>query len=124
MNKTVIVVVIVLVLLGVGYYLMKGSYAPSRVPTASPQTSAPAAASPDTVNISGFAFSPSTLTVKAGTTVTWTNQDSVGHNIKATAFNSQILQKGDNFTFTFNTKGTFLYSCGIHPTMVGTIIVE
>jgi plastocyanin len=78
----------------------------------------------NTIIINNFAFQPSSLTVKSGTTVTWENQDSVGHSIKSTSFNSQILQTGDKFQFTFNTKGTFNYNCGIHPSMTGIIVVE
>jgi len=76
------------------------------------------------VNIQNFAFNPGTLTVKKGTTVTWTNNDSVLHQIKSTAFNSSQLSKGQTFSFTFNDAGTFDYSCAIHPSMLGKIIVE
>lgn len=124
MNKIIIGVVVVVAVVAVGYAIMKNSYtAPgSNVPAS--QTNPSVATTPDSVNITGFAFQPSSLTVKAGTTVTWVNQDSVGHNIKSAAFSSQDLQKGDTFKFTFNTKGTFAYNCGIHPSMVGTIVVE
>lgn len=124
MNKTMMIVVAVLVLLGVGYYVMKGRYAPGPgTQTNQPETTA-APATPNTVTISGFAFSPTPLTVKQGTTVTWVNQDSATHNIKSSFFNSKDMDKGGSVTFTFSTKGTFTYNCGIHPSMVGTVIVE
>jgi plastocyanin len=76
------------------------------------------------VNIQGFAFSPATITVKKGTAVTWTNNDSAPHQIKSATFNSSTLSKGQTFSFTFNTAGTFDYSCAIHPSMLGKVIVE
>jgi len=76
------------------------------------------------VTIQNFAFSPATLTIKAGTTVTWTNNDSATHTIKSNAFNSGNLTTGDKFQFTFSNPGTYAYSCGIHPSMQGTIIVQ
>lgn len=79
---------------------------------------------PNSVSIQNFAFNPQTLTVKAGTTVIWTNSDSVTHSIKSSTFNSAGLGNGDTFKFIFNTPGTFDYSCGIHPAMTGTIIVQ
>ncbi|MFA6475688.1 MAG: cupredoxin family copper-binding protein [Patescibacteria group bacterium] len=80
--------------------------------------------STNTVNIQNLTFSPTTLTVQKGTTVTWTNNDSAPHQIKADAFNSSQLAKGQSFSFTFNTVGTFDYSCSIHPSMLGKIVVE
>jgi plastocyanin len=76
------------------------------------------------VNIQNFAFNPGTLTVKKGTTVTWTNNDAAQHQIKSATFNSSQFGKGQTFSFTFNDAGTFDYSCAIHPSMLGKIIVE
>jgi plastocyanin len=81
-------------------------------------------ATENTINIQNFAFSPSTLTVKKGTVVTWTNNDSAPHTIKSATFNSSSMSKGQTFSFAFDTVGTFDYSCGIHPSMTGKIIVE
>ena len=80
----------------------------------------------DNVDISGFAFVPSTLTVSVGTTVTWTNNDSVSHTVTSNdnLFESGNLAKGATFSHTFNQKGTFNYHCSIHPSMTGKIIVE
>ncbi|HEY5467420.1 MAG TPA: cupredoxin family copper-binding protein [Clostridia bacterium] len=91
--------------------------------TAKP-ASTTAQAQGSTVSIESFAFNPATLPVKAGTTVVWTNNDSVAHNIKSTGFNSPTMAKGQTFEFKFDTKGTFEYSCGIHPSMTGKIVVE
>lgn len=79
---------------------------------------------PNSVSIKNFSFNPSTLNVKVGTTVTWTNEDTVTHTIKSDTFSSGNLSQGDTFKFTFSTPGTFNYSCGIHPTMTGTIVVQ
>ena len=76
------------------------------------------------IAIQNFAFSPTTLTVKKGTAVIWTNNDSAAHQIKSAAFNSNLLSKGQSFSFTFNDIGTFDYSCAIHSSMTGKIIVE
>ena len=92
----------------------------------SPSSSTSPASSVDSnaVNIQNFAFNPGTMTVKKGTTVTWANNDSAQHQIKSTTFNSSQLSKGQSFSFTFNDAGTFDYSCAIHPSMLGKIIVE
>jgi|GEM_PF-1218922 plastocyanin len=86
--------------------------------------SAPAAPAPQSIVIQNFSFSPATLPVSAGTKVIWTNQDGVAHTIKSAAFNSDTLNTGDLFSFTFSEKGTFNYSCGIHPSMRGSVIVR
>ncbi|HSW80299.1 MAG TPA: cupredoxin family copper-binding protein [Candidatus Saccharimonadales bacterium] len=80
------------------------------------------------VTIDNFAFSPANITVKKGTAVTWTNNDSATHNVKETdgksgGPNSQDLPNGQSYTFTFNTVGTFNYHCSIHPDMTGTVTV-
>jgi plastocyanin len=88
------------------------------------QAQAPAAVA---VGIDNFTFNPQTLTVKAGTTVTWTNKDDIPHGIAVTnnAFKrSQALDTDDSFAFTFATPGTYQYFCYIHPHMTGTIVVE
>ena len=95
---------------------------PARV-TPAGSTGQPAA-NGNAVNIQNFAFNPAELTVKVGDTVTWTNNDSVPHQIKSASFNSARLGQGQIFSFTFTSAGTFDYSCAIHPTMTGKIIVE
>jgi len=78
------------------------------------------------IDIINFEFSPQTLNIKVGDTVTWTNQDSIRHDIKSNDgdFYSIPLNQGESYSFTFNQPGTFDYRCGLHPTMEGTIIVE
>jgi amicyanin len=88
--------------------------------------SAPARAADVGVKIANFTFSPPTLTVKAGTTVTWTNEDDIPHTVNATsqAFKSGALDTDQKFSFTFTTPGTYQYFCALHPRMTGTIVVE
>ena len=78
------------------------------------------------VNIDNFSFSPATITVKAGTAVTWTNRDDIPHTVVANdkSFKSKVLDTGDKFTFTPTKPGTYPYFCSIHPKMTGTLIVE
>jgi plastocyanin len=79
------------------------------------------------ISIDNFTFGPAKLTVKAGTTVTWTNKDDIPHGIASAdnAFTrSKALDTDDAFSFTFTTPGTYQYFCYIHPHMVGTIVVE
>jgi len=77
-----------------------------------------------TIDIKNFVFMPSTSTIKAGDSVTWTNQDTVAHSINAEDFNSSELATGQTYTYTFKKKGTYEYICGLHPNMKGKIIVE
>ena len=82
---------------------------------------------PNTVTIDNFSFTPATLTVKAGTTVTWTNQDDIPRGIGSAnnAFpKSKALDTDDSYSFTFATPGTYQFFCYLHPKMVGSIVVE
>jgi len=78
------------------------------------------------VFIQGMAFSPATITVTAGTTITWTNKNAVTHNVTSNPalFSSGAMGNGATYSFTFTDKGTFSYSCTIHPSMTGTVVVN
>jgi plastocyanin len=77
------------------------------------------------VRIDNFTFAPQTLTVKAGTTVTWINEDDIPHTVVSTGhFRSKPLDTGDKFTYTFPTAGSFAYFCSLHPHMQASITVE
>ncbi|MGH7048869.1 MAG: cupredoxin domain-containing protein [Stellaceae bacterium] len=86
----------------------------------------PAKAASAAVEIRNMQFMPQTLTVTAGTTVTWTNDDSSPHTVteKGRVFHSAALDTKDIFSYTFKTPGEFTYFCTIHPMMVGRIIVK
>jgi len=95
----------------------------ANVPTT--PTPAPANTSkPNTVNIQSFAFSPSSLTIDKGETVTWVNLDSAVHTVTGASFDSGSLAKGQSYNFTFNQAGTFTYHCTVHPSMLGEVIVQ
>ena len=79
------------------------------------------------VSMEGIAFQPAEVTVSVGDTVTWTNNDSVGHDVTADSFNSGEpgdMGSGDTFDHTFQEAGTFDYVCSVHPGMEGTVVVE
>lgn len=78
------------------------------------------------VAIVNFTFAPDSLTVKVGTTVTWTNQDSMRHTVTSDDgfFDSGLFGQGETFSYTFAEAGTYPYYCIPHPYMKGTIIVE
>jgi plastocyanin len=95
----------------------------SSTTTSNTPTQMPATGS-TTIDIQNFSFNPSILTVKTGSTVTWTNHDSVNHQIKSDTFGSNPLSTNQTYSFTFTTAGTYNYFCAIHPSMTGTIIVQ
>jgi plastocyanin len=107
------------------------SSSPATTPKTGTQTSPPPGGTtgpdykPGTVTIKDFAYSPDTITVAIGTTVTWTNEDSVNHTVTSQTglFDSGPLSNGKTFSFTFNTAGDYEYHCTIHPSMVGHVIV-
>jgi amicyanin len=76
------------------------------------------------VSITNFAFDPAAVTVKVGTTVTWTNNDVVAHTVTfKDVANSPVLNRGNTFSRTFTAVGTYTYICSIHPFMHGTVVV-
>jgi len=72
------------------------------------------------------AFDPDSLTINAGETVTWTNEDSAAHTVVGDngEFESAELANGDTFSFMFDQAGTYTYHCSIHPSMKGTVVVQ
>jgi plastocyanin len=88
-------------------------------------SNAPTATS--SVSIENFAFMPPDITVKKGTSVTWTNNDSTAHTVtevdSQNGPKSEQLENGEKYSFTFDTAGTFHYHCSIHPNMLGTVTV-
>ena len=88
-------------------------------------TSGQALAADVQVKIANFTFDPPTLTVKAGTTVTWVNTDDIPHVVseKDGKFRSPALDTDDKFSQVFSAAGTIEYYCAIHPHMMGKIVV-
>jgi len=108
-------------LLLLGMFLVLSAYSCGTASNTSPPTTT---SSDNTVTISGFAFNPSSLTIKKGDTVTWINEDSVEHTVTGANFQSNPIGNGQTYTHTFDQIGTFNYHCSIHPSMQGEIIVQ
>lgn len=140
MNKIYLILIIIVIIIAavIGYFLYFGnqganyntSVSNATNTTPSVNTPVPATTTPNqpanltaTVTIQNFSFTPTPLTIKAGTTVTWTNNDPMPHQIKSATFNSSPLSQGQTFQFTFSSVGSYDYSCAIHPSMLGKIIV-
>ena len=88
--------------------------------------SEPALAQADaTVSIADFSFSPASLTIEAGTTVTWVNNGAAPHTATGDggSFDTGQIAAGGSAGITFDTPGTYTYICSIHPQMTGTIVV-
>ncbi len=90
---------------------------------------APSAGTPGSeavsVTIDNFTFKQATITVPAGTEVTWVNRDDMPHTVTETKkeFASPVLDTGDRFSYRFTTPGTYEYYCSIHPKMTGKVVV-
>ena len=78
------------------------------------------------VKIDNFNFSPATLEIKAGTTVTWTNADDIPHTVVSNDkfFKSKPLDTDQKFSFTFEKAGTYPYFCSLHPKMTAKVVVQ
>jgi plastocyanin len=134
------IIVVVLVLIGGGYALVKhndkktpasstssNSTSNSSNSTMSSNQNSGSTSQTNAVSITNFAFNPSNITVKKGTTVTWTNKDSVAHTVTENdgqdGPKSNDLNQNQTYSFTYNTVGTFKYHCSIHPDMIGSVTV-
>jgi len=130
MNKVLLAVLIVIVVVG-GFMLVSRGY-PAPKPMTQPQQQSQQPGQISTsgaITINNFVFSPGELDIKAGTKVTWTNnQDGIPHQIVSdpdgTTFKSDPLQTGQSYSFTFDKVGSYSYHCGIHPMMTGKIVVQ
>jgi plastocyanin len=83
-------------------------------------------ADPLKIVVKDFMFTPMSLTVKAGSTVTWVNMDDEPHTVVSNTqlFRSGALDTAESFSFKFSEPGTYHFTCSIHPRMVGTIVVQ
>jgi amicyanin len=92
------------------------------------QAPSPAAAASFSVQIENYAFAPSSITVDVGDTITWTNDDTAPHTITTSSgpqtLSSPYLSKGQSWSFTFTTPGTYSYYCAVHPYMRAQVIVR
>lgn len=135
MKKIVIAsfLVTVIFLIGCGSY--GGTSTPATPVQAQPPAATPAPAQQQAatsaptgkvnqVSIKGFAFNPSSITIKKGDSITWTNEDSVPHTVTGAGFDSRALIPGKSYSYTFNDAGSYDYKCSIHPTMKATVVVQ
>src|SRR5580704_14908626 len=129
MNKIIIGVIIVVIVIGGAAYLMhkhNEMQSMNMRPATQTQSSASSAAKPagkNAVTIQNFAFSPATITIKAGQSITWTNEDSVGHSATAddNSWDTGVLPQGQSKTIAFAKAGTYTYHCSVHPNMKATV---
>lgn len=96
---------------------------------ASPNLRANADQSPTStadVKIDNFAFGPQSLTVRVGTTVTWTNRDDIPHTVVSSdgVFKSKARDTDESFSYKFDKAGTYSYFCSLHPKMTGQVVVQ
>ena len=109
-----------------GLVSVPGAIAAQAAPSPPQAAVATAAATAPQVTVEQAMFGPATLTIRAGTTVTWVNHDGDLHTVTSTQglFASPGLDQGDTFAYRFTTPGTYPYFCALHPHMKGTILVQ
>jgi plastocyanin len=109
-----------------GLVSVPGAMAAQAAPSPIQAEVATAAATAPQVTVEQAMFGPATLTIRAGTTVTWVNHDGDLHTVTSTQglFASPGLDAGDTFAYRFTAPGTYPYFCALHPHMHGTIIVQ
>jgi len=78
------------------------------------------------VKIDNFSFTPASITIAVGTTVTWTNRDDIPHTVVSDdkVFKSKVLDTDEKFAYTFSKPGTYPYFCSVHPKMTGKVVVQ
>lgn len=129
MNKWAISIVVVVVLVVLAVILFR-SQVPSFFSTqkeSQKNGNTPTDTSLKEIQIEKFAYSPSTLTIKVGNTIKWTNLDSAPHTVTSSSGNelaSSRLSQGQSYSHTFSQAGTYAYYCTYHPSMKATIIVQ
>lgn len=128
-SKMIIGVIVIILVILAAYLFFKNGYSTPATQTQSTQPQATQVpASENQVVIQNFSFNPATITVKAGTTMTWTNQDDEDHTVTSTGGGQELqsgsLGKGQSFAYTFATAGEFDYQCSPHTFMQGKVIVQ
>lgn len=142
MNKNTLIIGLVIIVAAVGgYLLVTQKAAKPMLPEATPveqvrnkkatdstqQIPVTGVSDETVVTIENFSFNPGTVTIKKGTKVTWTNKDSVKHDVSSdtgSELKSQLLAQGESYSHVFNTVGTYVYHCNPHAAkMKATIVV-
>jgi plastocyanin len=137
--KKAVTVIVILIIISAGAWLIFGNKNTSNNSSTAPQNhinqqsssqisqSQSQPTSTDAVKIENFAFSPSAITVKKGTKVTWANNDSTAHTVTENdgknGPSSPEMAPGSSYSFTYNELGSFKYHCTLHPDMTGTVTV-
>ncbi len=131
--KTVVIIIVIVALGGGGYAVYHNSHkskstsASSNVDHMNSSSSTKSSSTnTSSVTIANFAFSPTDITVKKGTKVTWTNNDGTTHIIAGDTSDGPsngTVAPGQSYSFTFDTVGTFKYHCAIHSSMTGSVTV-
>lgn len=130
MKKSVLItyaILAVLIILGGIYYFSQNSLKTSTSPAAEITTPSGSNVTVYYINISGYSFNPSIITISKNNIVVWTNQDPTTHTVtfdSKEVMGSQGLGKGETYQNMFKTAGTYTYHCSIHTSMKGTIIVQ
>ena len=129
LNKTIVIALLVTLGAGCGegYSSTPASPSPIASPTPAPVGPSSSITIPTGASTLGDrAYSPDEITVAVGSTVTWTNTDTVAHTSTSngSGWNSGTIAPGQQFSTTLQTAGTFAYHCAIHPGMVGTVTVR
>jgi plastocyanin len=137
-KRTVVVIVVILIIGAIAFGLTRNDNKGSTNQNSSTSTSQTSQndhsqnsnqspTNTDSVSIQNFAFLPGDISVKKGTSVTWTNNDGTTHTVSEVdgkqGPNSGDLNPGAKYSFTFNEAGTFKYRCNIHTDMLGTVTV-
>jgi len=124
-SKFVIGSVILLVILGISNSCTKSTDSMTGMGNTT-GTGAKGGPGVNEVWIQGMAYNPSTITVTAGTTITWTNKDAVGHTVTSSQalFDSGLIGTNMTWSHLFDTAGTFTYYCTVHPSMTATVVVK
>ncbi len=131
MNKIIIGVIVVVVVLGGAFFVLHKNNSMDtmnmkQAQNSTSNTNVKAPTDKNAVTIQNFAFSPKTITIKKGQSITWTNEDSAGHSATAddNSWDTGVLPQGQSKSLPFTKTGTFTYHCSVHPDMHGTVIVQ
>jgi amicyanin len=125
----IIGIIVAVVIIGGGITLAathKSSSTTMTMTSPAATTDVSTAVATNAVKVASYAFSPAVITVKAGTMVTWTNSDAVSHTVTSdtgTMLKSDLFARGQSYSYTFTTAGTYSYHCVPHPYMKGTVVV-
>jgi plastocyanin len=115
---------ILFVIMGISTGCTKGSMSNMTSTTGTGGNGSKGTGAGNAVSIENMSFVPSSLSISAGTTVTWTNNDMVTHTVTSTPslFDSGAVAPGGTFTYTFINAGTYSYYCKIHTHMTGKVV--